>query len=73
MFNTICLGAGMLLFLVVLLRRKASSHKPPAVEPAATHTRRIPSKPQNVGLPRFTRSPALSRSHTGNTVTFDRR
>ena len=73
MLNTLFLGAGMLLFLVVLLRRKASSHRPPAAAPTPTHTKRVPSQPQNVSLPRFAGSPALSRANTDNAATFDRR
>ncbi len=61
MLKTILLGAGMLLFLLFLSRRRSSSKEQPATPQGATEANRLPAKRQNVSLPHFERSPALAR------------
>ena len=60
MLKTILLGAGMLLFLLFLSRRKASIEEQPAIKLSEADAERLPS-PTDVSLRHFERSPALSR------------
>ncbi len=60
MLKTILLGAGMLLFLLFLSRRKASIKEQPAIKLTEADAKRLHA-PQKVSLPLFERSPAVAR------------
>ena len=61
MLKTILLGAGMLLFMLFLSRRRSSITEQPATPPGATEASWLPAKRQNVSLSHFERSPAQAR------------
>jgi hypothetical protein len=69
MLNTILLGTGMLLFLLFLSRRKASTREQPETTSNQTDAKPIPSD-RHVGLRNFERPPELARR---GTALLDRR